>query len=86
MNSWHLAHGYRYAGIHSGYLKSSITVMDLTATMKRTPLLDEAKARGCVIVEPRDLFLRQLQQQASVLTGKPVPPEVLSGVLPENEE
>lgn len=71
------------SGVHTGYLKSSITVMDLTASSKRTPLLEEAKARGCPIVEPRDLLLEQLQQQANMLTGKTIPPEVLRGALPE---
>ena len=34
------------SGVHAGYLKSGITVLDLTATIKRSALLEEAKARS----------------------------------------
>jgi 3-dehydroquinate dehydratase/shikimate dehydrogenase len=71
------------ASIHAGYLKDGITVMDLTAGLRMSPLLAEASSRGCPIVDPRRLFVQQLEQQARLLTGKPVPSEVIAATLPE---
>jgi 3-dehydroquinate dehydratase/shikimate dehydrogenase len=72
--------------IHPGFLKAGMTVMDLTAALHSSQLLREAKARGCLIVQPRALFLDQLEHQARLLTSKPVPREVLAGALPSEDE
>jgi shikimate 5-dehydrogenase len=69
-------------GIHPGYLKSSMTVMDLTAALRRSDLLREAQSRGCHVVLPRELLLDRLEQQARLFTGTPVPREVLAKALP----
>jgi 3-dehydroquinate dehydratase/shikimate dehydrogenase len=71
------------AGIHAGYLKEGITVMDLTASLGMSSLLKDARLRGCPFVEPRQLFLHQLEHQARILTGKPVPLEILAATLPD---
>ncbi|MCI0378965.1 MAG: hypothetical protein L0215_15260, partial [Gemmataceae bacterium] len=73
-------------GLHLGYLKSGMVVMDLTAALKLSPLLLDARDRGAQIVEPRQLFLQQLEQQARLLTGKSVPVDVLQTALPEEDE
>jgi 3-dehydroquinate dehydratase/shikimate dehydrogenase len=72
-------------GIHTAYLKEGMTVMDLTAGLRRTPLLREARSRGCTIVEPRALFLKHLDLLAETITGgkQPVPRPVLEEALPE---
>jgi 3-dehydroquinate dehydratase/shikimate dehydrogenase len=69
--------------IHAGYLKDSMTLMDLTAGLRMSHFLREAKLRGCSTVDPRRLFIRQLEQQACLLTGKSVPSEILTAALPE---
>jgi shikimate 5-dehydrogenase len=59
-------------GVHPGYLKPGMTVMDLTATLTATPLLSEAQARHCTVIEPRRLLLDQLALQGQLMTGKEV--------------
>jgi 3-dehydroquinate dehydratase / shikimate dehydrogenase len=72
--------------IHPGYLKPSMTVMDLTAPLGRggviSSLLSEAKARGCVVVEPQQLWLEQVSLQAHLLTSKDVPRQLLADAAP----
>lgn len=70
-------------GIHAGYLKSGMTVMDLTAGAKNSTLLREAAGRGCDIVAPLDLLVDLLELQARTLTGKPVPRAVVRAAIPE---
>jgi 3-dehydroquinate dehydratase/shikimate dehydrogenase len=70
-------------GIHPGYLPAGMTVMDLTAELRRTPLLREARARGCAVVEPRALFLDQMIAVVRMLTGKEVERDVLERALPD---
>jgi len=73
-------------GVHAGYLKEGITVMDLTAGFAMSSFLKDAQLRGCPIVDPRRLFLQQLEQQVRLLTGKPIPMEILAAALPESQE
>jgi 3-dehydroquinate dehydratase/shikimate dehydrogenase len=76
----------RSVGVHAGYLKTGMTVLDLTATAQRTPLLYQASQRGCLVVEPRQLLLDQLELQAKKITGKDVPREVIEKMVPQLEE
>jgi len=73
----------RSVGVHAGYLKAGMTVMDMTATERRSPLLQQAFDRGCNIVEPRQLLMDTLEMQARLLTGKQVPREVIEKAIPE---
>jgi 3-dehydroquinate dehydratase/shikimate dehydrogenase len=76
-------------GIHPGYLRPGMTVLDLTELERKTPLTREAELRGCSTVTPRRLFLDQLGIQVQLLTGKQVGQEVLQpalAALPEEEE
>jgi 3-dehydroquinate dehydratase/shikimate dehydrogenase len=70
------------AGIHPGYLKPGMAVMDLTSPFQKSPLLREAEARGCAVVTPQQLWLDQVCVQARLLTGKDVPREVLADAAP----
>jgi len=58
------------AGLHPGYLKASMVVMDLTAP-RPTAFLRAAKLRGCGVVYPRQLLPEQLALQASLVTRQP---------------
>ena len=73
----------RTMGIHAGYLKKGMTVMDLTATARRSELLQQAVDRGTLIVEPRELLLDQLELQSRLLTGKQVPRQVIDKAVPD---
>src|SRR5439155_5584228 len=70
------------SGIHPGYLKQGMLVIDLTAGAKKSTLLKAAHTRGCDIVTPLDLTLDLLEAQAKTLTGKSVPREVLRAAIP----
>jgi 3-dehydroquinate dehydratase/shikimate dehydrogenase len=70
-------------GIHAGYLKPGMVVMDLTASLQPSPLLQGAADRGCLMVPPRELLFGQLDQQVRMLTGKPADRAVLEGAIPE---
>jgi 3-dehydroquinate dehydratase/shikimate dehydrogenase len=70
-------------GVHPGYLRPAMTVLDASPSAGESPLLHEAQARGCRVVSPRLLLRSQLALQAQLLTGKTVPGEVLDGALPE---
>ena len=72
-------------GIHAGYLRSGMAVMDMTAPIRPSYLLNEAKARGCLVVEPRQLLLDQLELQARLIVGKQVSREVLEKAIPVEE-
>jgi shikimate 5-dehydrogenase len=85
----HLMPGSAASGVHPGYLKPGMTVIDLTATLSPTPLLREAQSRNCAIIEPRRLLLHQLALQGRLLTGKEVTRELIEQAMPgllENEE
>ncbi len=73
----------RTVGVHAGYLKKGMTVMDLTATARRSSLLEQAADRGAYIVEPRQLLLDQLEWQCRLLTGKQVPRAIIDKAVPE---
>ena len=76
-------------GIHPGYLKPGMAVLDLTDLMQKTPLLREAEARGSTAISPRQVWLEQVSLQARLLTSKDVPRQVLVDAVPwldEDEE
>ncbi len=70
------------AAIHPGYLKSSMTVLDLTAGDDESSLLSESAARGCAVVTPRQMWLEQVALQAHLLTSKDVPRPILADAAP----
>jgi 3-dehydroquinate dehydratase/shikimate dehydrogenase len=72
----------KQGSIHPGYLKPSMTVLDLTSPLEKSPLLREAEARGCTVVTPQQLWLEQVSLQTHLLTGKNVPPQVLDNAAP----
>jgi 3-dehydroquinate dehydratase / shikimate dehydrogenase len=57
------------AGLHPGYLKASMVVMDLTAA-RPTAFLRAAKLRGCGVVLPGQILPEQLAVQANLVTGQ----------------
>lgn len=68
-------------GVHPGYLRPGMAVLDLTAGLQRSTLVREAEVRGCAVVTPQRLFLDRLKTQARLLTGKDLPDEVAAGPL-----
>jgi 3-dehydroquinate dehydratase/shikimate dehydrogenase len=74
------------AGIHPGYLKPGMTVLDMTAGLEKSDLLVEAELRGCGIVSPQQLWLDQVALQVRLLTGKDIPHPILSAAAPWLQE
>jgi 3-dehydroquinate dehydratase/shikimate dehydrogenase len=74
------------AGVHPGYLRSGMTVLDARPGMQRSALLREAEQRGCAVVAPRDLWLAQVALQARLLTGKEVERQLLAAAAPWLQE
>lgn len=74
-------------GVHPGYLKPGMAVVDLTGPgVEKTTLLREAETRGCAVLTPRDLWLSQVAAQARLLTGQDTAREVLAKApWPEEE-
>jgi 3-dehydroquinate dehydratase/shikimate dehydrogenase len=68
--------------VHPGYLKRGMTVLDLTATVSRTPLLREARSRRVGFAEPKKLLLEQMVLQARLLTGQKLTRKGLEEAMP----
>jgi 3-dehydroquinate dehydratase/shikimate dehydrogenase len=68
-------------GIHPGYLRAGMTVMDLTAPFERSGLLDAAAQRGGNVVEPRNFFCEQVITQLRLICGKEVPRQTVEDKL-----
>jgi shikimate 5-dehydrogenase len=66
--------------LHPGYLKSGMTVVDLTADVRSSRFLQEAEARGCGIVSPGRLLIEQVREHVRKLGGE-TPAEVLGSKL-----
>jgi shikimate 5-dehydrogenase len=82
--------GEQAGDIHPGYLKPTITVLDLTTMPRLSDLAKAARERGCPVVGARQLLVEQCQLQLRLLTGKDARREVLvdalNQFLPEEEE
>jgi 3-dehydroquinate dehydratase/shikimate dehydrogenase len=77
-------------GVHSGYLKPSITVMDLTTLPHTSTLLRDAAERHCPVVSPRAVLRELITQQIKLIAGRDVAAgpieEAIGATLPEDEE
>jgi 3-dehydroquinate dehydratase/shikimate dehydrogenase len=66
------------SGLHAGYLRPGMTVMDLTGAGGPTTLLREAELRGCNTIASKQVLFQQVAAQAQLLTGKDTPVEALA--------
>jgi 3-dehydroquinate dehydratase/shikimate dehydrogenase len=57
-------------GLHAGYLKPSISVMDLTALPRPSELLRGAEERGCAVVSPRHVLTEHVVRLTKLIAGK----------------
>jgi len=69
--------------VHSGYLRSGMTVMDLTQLPRKSQFLREAQSRDCRVVEPRQILLELALLQIHLIAGQECPRERLQDVLTE---
>lgn len=61
--------------LNPSYLRANMTVTDLSNIPDDTPLLDEARLRGCKVVEPAAVFREHLAALFKSITGKDLPAE-----------
>ena len=76
--------GHGKMDINAGYFRSTMTVMDLTAMLEDTPILEEVRGRGCRVVEPVSVVRGYVAGQFESLTGKQFPQQALEQVLAES--
>jgi hypothetical protein len=69
--------------VHSGYLRSGMTVMDLTGLPRKSQFLREAQSRDCRIVEPREVLAELALLQIHLIAGQECPREKLQKALAE---
>lgn len=62
-------------------LRPDLAVFDAVYNPRRTRLLKEAAAAGCVVVEGMEMFLGQAMVQFELWTGKPAPSQVMREVI-----
>jgi 3-dehydroquinate dehydratase/shikimate dehydrogenase len=68
-------------GLHTGYLKPSITVMDLTASMLGSDMLRGAAERGCPVVSPRSILTEHVARWVNLIAGKdPASPPIQQAI------
>lgn len=70
------------SSLNPSYLRPGMVVLDLTASVRQTPFIREARGRGCAVVTPHDLWLDRVMAQAKMLTGKEVSRQTLENAVP----
>ncbi len=63
--------------IHPGYLKTNMTVLDLTTYPRSSRFLTEAKLRGCSVVAPAALLCERVREHVERIGGKAISVDVL---------
>jgi shikimate 5-dehydrogenase len=67
--------------IHPGYLKATMTVLDLTTFPRRSRFLTEAKLRGCSTVAPAEVLVEQAREHVKRMVGQDIASEFLRETL-----
>lgn len=67
--------GHKRDQVNPGFLRPSMTVVDVCRMPDETEILREARERGCRVVEPAEVFRQLTASQFKSITGKPLPDE-----------
>jgi 3-dehydroquinate dehydratase/shikimate dehydrogenase len=62
-------------------LKEPVTVLDLSRMPRESAFSQEARQRGCRVVDPRDVFVNVVAAQFTVITGDVLPDNALQQAL-----
>ncbi len=76
-------HGSRKSPINAALLRSGLALMDITDPPAESSLVEEARARGCRVVDSAGLFADYITQLFKSLTGRDLPPEAFAAGLAE---
>lgn len=71
--------GTKKSPINPSLLKPGQVFVDLTDPPGESPLCQEARERGCKVIEPKDIFVEYVSQIFKSLTGQELPTETLAG-------
>ncbi len=76
-------YGSKKSPINPSLFRSGMTVMDLSELPDESPLIEEARMRGCKIVEPAEVFADYIGGLFKSLTGQELPAEAFVAGLTE---
>ena len=76
-------YGTKKSPINPSMLRQGMTLMDLSELPDESPLVEEAKMRGCKVVEPSEVFADYIGGLFKSLTGQELPPEAFAAGLME---
>ena len=76
-----IAVGHGKTDMNPTYLRSHMTVADVSRLPEETEFISQARQRGCKTVEPRDLFVDHLGSQFKSACGHDLPPDAITDVL-----
>ncbi|MEI8380071.1 MAG: type I 3-dehydroquinate dehydratase [Planctomycetota bacterium] len=76
-------YGTKKSPINPSIFRPGMSVMDLSELPDESPLVEEAKMRGCKVVEPSEVFADYIGGLFKSLTGQDLPPEAFAAGLME---
>lgn len=68
-------------GLNPSLLREHTTVIDISRFPEASPLVEEARARGCTLIEPSDVYVQLLTTQFKAITGRDLPAEAFRDAL-----
>jgi 3-dehydroquinate dehydratase / shikimate dehydrogenase len=72
--------GSKRTEVNPGFLRPSMTVLDVCRMPEEGDFTREARDRGCRVVDVAAVYARQLGQQFEAMTQQPLPPEALAAL------
>lgn len=78
-----LDHGLKKSPINPSLLRPGMTFLDLTDPPGESSLCQEARERGCKVVEPAEVFADYVGVLFKSLTGQELPPDAIATGLAE---
>lgn len=76
-------YGTKTSPINPSMFRAGMTIMDLSELPDESPLVEEARLRGCKVVEPAEVFADYIGNLFKSLTGHELPAEAFAAGLTE---
>lgn len=76
--------GTLHGNLNPSLLKAEMTVLDASDPPVEHSLFDEARARGCALIDPVEVFVGQITRQFHSITGKDLPPAAVERGLADD--
>lgn len=75
--------GTRHAQLNPAFFRPAMTVLDVGNLPVESPLMEEARARGCRAIDSFPIYQQQISSQFKAITGKDLPELALAQGLAE---